>query len=68
MTTEVGHRDILQQISSHQFMRSSHGDFNSEQQQLINQYVQEKDDEFERLLNDELDQQQQYPGPLHQQH
>jgi len=37
-------------------MRSSHGDFNSEQQQLINQYVQEKDDEFERLLNDELEQ------------
>lgn len=57
--SDVGHRDILQQISSHQFMRSSHQDFNSEQQQLINQYVQEKDDEFERLLHDE---QEEYSG------
>lgn len=34
-------------------MRSSHQDFNSEQQQMIKEYVQEKDDEFERLLHDE---------------
>ena len=34
-------------------MRSSCKEFNSEQQQQINRYVQEKDDEFERLLKDE---------------
>ena len=43
----------MQHIESHQFMRSSHQDFNSEQERLVNRYVEEKDDEFERLLKDE---------------
>lgn len=48
-------QDIIHQIEGHHFMRSSCQDFNSEQQQIMNRYVQEKDDEFERLLKDEDD-------------
>jgi hypothetical protein len=44
-------QDILKQIGNHQFMQSDCPEYTSEQQMLMQQHLDEKDDEYAQLIN-----------------